>query len=82
MLLTGENKMETQKIVAILLIVAGTLGLVYGGFSYTKETHEADLGPLHMSVEEKQHVNVPVWAGVGAIVAGGFLLVVVGRRKS
>jgi hypothetical protein len=55
---------------------------VYGGFSYTKETHEADLGPLHMSVEEKQHVNVPVWAGVGAIVAGGFLLVVVGRRKS
>jgi len=74
--------METQKIVAILLIVAGTLGLVYGGFSYTKETHEADLGPLHMSVEEKQHVNVPVWAGVGAIVAGGFLLVVVGRRKS
>jgi hypothetical protein len=82
MLLTGENNMETQKIVAILLIVAGTLGLVYGGFSYTKETHEADLGPLHMSVEEKQHVNVPVWAGVGAIVAGGFLLVVVGRRKS
>ena len=74
--------METQKIVAILLIVAGTLGLMYGGFSYTKETHEADLGPLHMSVEEKQHVNVPVWAGVGAIVAGGFLLVVVGRRKS
>jgi hypothetical protein len=81
MLLTGENKMETQKIVAILLIVAGTLGLMYGGFSYTKETHEADFGPLHMSVEEKQHVNVPVWAGVGAIVAGGFLLVA-GRRKT
>ena len=60
--------MDTQKLVAILLIVAGVLGLAYGGFSYTKETHQANVGPLHLSVDEKQHVNVPVWAGVGAIV--------------
>lgn len=67
--------MDAPKIVAILLIVAGVLGLAYGGFSYTKDTHRADLGPLHMSVAEKEHVNVPVWAGVGAIVVGGLLLV-------
>ncbi len=72
--------MDAQKLAAIVLIVAGTLGLAYGGFSYTRETHEADLGPLHMSVAEKKRVNVPVWAGVGAIVAGGLLLVV-GRKS-
>lgn len=72
--------MDVQKIAAIVLIVAGALGLAYGGFSYTKETHEANLGPLHMSVAEKQRVNIPIWAGVGAIVVGGLLLVV--NRKS
>ncbi len=72
--------MDIQRIAAILLIVAGGLGLAYGGFSYTKETHEANLGPLHMSVEEKERVNVPVWAGIGAIVVGGVLLVA-GRKS-
>ena len=72
--------MDTLKIVAIILIVGGTLDLAYGGFSYTKETHQTDLGPIHMTFDEKQRVNVPVWAGVGAIVIGGFLLVG-GRRK-
>jgi hypothetical protein len=64
------------KIVAILLIVAGIAGLVYGKFSYTKATHEAKLGPLELSVKEKETVNVPMWAGIGAIVAGALLLVV------
>lgn len=73
--------MDTIKLVAILLIVAGALGLAYGGFSYTRETHEADMGPIHMSVDEKQHVSVPVWVGVGAIVIGGFMLVG-GMKKS
>jgi len=68
--------MNSTKIVAIVLIVAGLLGLAYGGFTYTKETHDVDMGPLHMSVDEKQTVNVPVWVGVGAILIGGFLLVV------
>lgn len=72
--------MDIQRMAAILLLIAGALGLMYGGFSYTKETHEADLGPIHMSVEEKEQVNIPVWAGVGAMVVGGLLLV--GRRKS
>ena len=68
--------MDLTKIVAILLIVAGGLGLAYGGFSYTKETHTADIGSLHMSVDEKQRVNVPVWAGLGALVVGVLLLAV------
>lgn len=74
-------KISAVKIVAIALIVPGILGLVYGKFSYTKETHEAKLGPLELSVKDKQTVNVPVWAGVGAIVAGGTLLLFA-RKKS
>jgi hypothetical protein len=72
--------MNAIKIAAIVLIVAGILGLAYGKFSYTKETHEAKLGPIEMSVKEKQTVNVPAWAGVGAIAAGAILLLV--RTKS
>ena len=73
--------MNAVKIAAVLLIVAGILDLVYGSFSYTKETHEAKLGPLELSVSDKQTVNVPVWAGVGAIVIGGALLLI-GSKNS
>jgi TRAP-type C4-dicarboxylate transport system permease small subunit len=73
--------MDGNRIAAIVLIAAGILGLVYGGFNYTSETHQADVGSLHLSVDEHKHVNVPVWAGVGAIVIGGLLLGV-GRRRS
>ena len=73
--------MNTVKIAAIVLIVAGVLGLVYGSFSYTKETQEIKLGPMELSVKEKQTVNIPVWAGVGALVIGGVLLLF-GSKKS
>ena len=72
--------MNTAKIAAIALIVAGALGLGYGGFSYTQQTHEIQMGPLEMHVQERHRVNVPVWAGVGAIAIGAALLVVGGRR--
>jgi len=72
--------MSAVKIAGIVLIAAGILGLVYGGFSYTKETHETKIGPLELSVKDKGKVNVPVWAGVGAIVVGGVLLLVPGKR--
>ena len=72
--------MSAIKILAIVLIVAGLLGVLYGKFSYTKETHETKVGPLEFSVKEKQTVNVPAWAGVTAIVAGVILLVI--RTKS
>jgi hypothetical protein len=65
---------------AIVLIVAGVLGLVYGGFSYTKQTHDIKMGPIEMSVQEKDRVNVPVWAGVGAIAIGAALLLLGGRK--
>jgi multidrug transporter EmrE-like cation transporter len=76
----GE-KMSTVKLVALVLIVAGVLGLAYGSFSYTKETQEVKLGPLEFSVKEKQTVNVPVWVGVGAIVAGGALLLFASKQS-
>ena len=72
--------MNTTRIIAILLIAAGLLALVYGGFSYTKDTTAVKLGPIELSVKEKEIVNVPVWAGVGAIVIGGLLLVFGGRK--
>jgi uncharacterized membrane protein YidH (DUF202 family) len=68
--------MNAVRILAIVLIVAGGLGLVYGSFSYTRDTHEAKLGPIELSIKDTQTVNVPVWAGVGAIVAGVILLFV------
>jgi len=68
--------MSPIKIAAIVLLVAGTLGLVYGGFTYTKDTHHATLGPLELSVQEKSTINVPVGAGVAAIVLGAILLLV------
>jgi hypothetical protein len=69
-----EAVMNPIRILAVVLIVAGVLGLVYGSFSYTKDTHEAKLGPLELSVKEKETVNIPQWAGVGAIAVGAILL--------
>lgn len=71
--------MNGVRIVGIVLIVLGVLGLIYGGFSFTKERHTADLGPVSLAVEEKERVNIPLWAGVVAVGAGVALLVV--RRK-
>ena len=68
--------MSVVKIIAIVLIIAGVLGLFYGGFTYTKKTHEAKVGPLDLSVDEKQTVNIPMWAGIASIVVGGILLMV------
>jgi hypothetical protein len=68
--------MGAIRILAILLIVGGAVGLAYGGFSYTKETHKADVGPVHLQVNEKEHVNIPVWAGLGSVVLGVILLAV------
>jgi len=73
--------MSAVKIAAIVLIASGILGLVYGGFSYTKESHEAKIGPIELSVKDRRTVNVPAWAGVGAIVIGGALLLFGGKKS-
>jgi multidrug transporter EmrE-like cation transporter len=73
--------MTPVKIIGIVLIVAGALALAYGGFSFTKETHKAEIGPLKLAVQEKERVNVPQWAGIAAIVAGVVMLVVGGTKK-
>jgi TRAP-type C4-dicarboxylate transport system permease small subunit len=76
----GEKKMHAIRMAAVVLIIAGALALAYGGFTYTRETHDVKLGPIAFSVKEKKTVNVPVWAGIGAIVAGGLLLAMRGRK--
>ncbi len=73
--------MNATKIIAMLLIVAGALGLAYGSFSYTKDTTAVKIGPLELSVKEKETFNIPVWAGVAAIVAGGLLLAMGGKGR-
>jgi uncharacterized membrane protein len=72
--------MNPTKVVGIVLIAAGALGLLYGGFSYTKDTTALKVGPIELSVKEKETVNIPVWAGAGAIVAGALLLVLGGKK--
>ena len=72
--------MNATKTIAIVLIVAGALALLYGGFSYTKDTTAVKLGPIELTVQEKKTVNVPLWVGIGAIVVGGLLLVVGGKK--
>lgn len=73
--------MNAVRIAALVLIVAGLLGLLYGSFTYTKETHKAQLGSLELSVKDKETVNVPLWASVGAIAIGGALLIFGGRDR-
>jgi uncharacterized membrane protein YidH (DUF202 family) len=73
--------MSSYKIAAIVLIVAGALGLLYGTFTYTKETHKAQIGALELTVKDRETVNIPVWVSVGAVVAGVVMLVA-SRGKS
>ncbi len=67
--------MSGRQLAGTVLLVLGILGLLYGGFSYTKNHDSAHLGPVHVEVSEREHVNVPMWAGVALAVVGGFLLV-------
>lgn len=71
--------MNPVKLVGIVLIVAGTLGLAYGGFSYTKDTTAVKIGSLELTVKENKEVNIPLWAGIASIVVGGLLLVFGGK---
>lgn len=72
--------MSGKTIVGILLLVVGILALVYGGFTYTKDTHEAQLGPLELEYKEKERIDLPIWVG-GALVVAGVLVLVLDRRK-
>ena len=73
--------MNAIRIAAIALFVAGVLGLVYGCFSYTSETHNTKIGPIELKVTEKERVNIPIWAGVAGIVIGGALLLFAGKKS-
>ena len=71
--------MNTAKLIGIILIVAGGLGLAYGGFSYTKETTGMRVGPLELKVQEKETINIPLIVSAG-VMALGVVLLVVGRK--
>jgi uncharacterized membrane protein len=72
--------MKPLTLAGIVLIVAGAIGLAYGSFTYTKDTHETSIGPVALTITEKETVNVPVWLGAGAIVVG--LVLVMVRTKT
>jgi hypothetical protein len=68
--------MKPLKLAGIVLIVAGLAGLAYGSFTFTKDTHKTRIGPISLSISEKETVNVPVWLGAGAALLGLVLVVV------
>ncbi len=72
--------MNPIKTAGIVLIVAGALGLAYGGFTYTRSTHETQMGPFSMTVKDRQTVTIPIWAGLGAILVGGVLLLIPAKK--
>lgn len=72
--------MNPTQMIGVVLIAAGAAGLAYGSFSYTKDTQKAKIGPIELSVKEKETVNVPAWAG-GLAIAGGIALLVFGRKS-
>lgn len=73
--------MNTMKLVALVLLAGGVLALVYGGFTYTRETRDVSIGSMEISIDDKRRVNVPVWAGVVLVAAGGGLLLFGGGRR-
>jgi TRAP-type C4-dicarboxylate transport system permease small subunit len=72
--------MNTTKLIALVLLFVGALALAYGGFSYTRETHDADLGPIKISITDREYVSVPLWAGFGLMIVGGAGLVL-GKKR-
>ena len=72
--------MHSNKIIGIILIVAGLLGAALGGFSFTQDTHKASIGPLNLSVAEEKKINIPLWASLAAVVAGAAFLVAGSKR--
>jgi hypothetical protein len=72
--------MNAVRLIAILAVVAGALGIIYGGFSYTKESTVAKLGPLEVKAEENKRVNIPLWAGIAVLVAGGGVLLLSAKK--
>jgi hypothetical protein len=76
----GAELVNGTSIAALVMIVLGVLGLAYGGFTYTKDTSQAKLGPIELTVKDRERVNIPVWLGAALVLGGGLLLVV--RAKS
>ena len=79
--LNEGHTLNAMRLIALVLIVAGVLALVYGGFSYTKDTQHTKLGPIEFTVKDQERVNVPVWVGVGAVAIGTVLLLLRGRKS-
>ncbi len=73
--------MNARTLLGLVLLAAGVLALLYGGFTYTEESHDAKIGPFEVSVKDKERVNIPVWAGAALAVAGGVLLVAKSKSK-
>jgi len=74
--------MKSTQLLGVILLAAGILALAYGGFTYTKDTDKVDIGPIEFTVKDKEHVNIPIWAGVAAAVVGGVLLASRERSKA
>jgi len=73
--------MKLTQAIGVILIAGGAIALVMGSFSYTRETEAVKLGPIELTVKQEKKVNLPAWAGGGAIALGVVLLLVGGRKR-
>ena len=73
--------MNVTKLVGVVLLAIGIVALAYRGFSYTKTTREAKLGPFEVTLNERERVEIPTWLGAGLAIAGGALLAWGGGRR-
>jgi len=70
-----------RKIIGLFLLIGGILALAYGGFTYTRTTHEAEIGPVEIQVQDRERVNIPLWLGAAFAVGGAVLLAAQAQRR-
>jgi uncharacterized membrane protein len=72
--------MKSVTILGIVLAILGVLALVFQGFNYTRQKTVIDVGPIHATAADQEHVQIPPLVG-GLVLAGGVALILFGAKK-
>lgn len=76
-----KKRSRNMKMIGLILIIAGAIGIIWGGIGYIKDRDTTHIGPVDIVVEEKGRVPIPPLVGVAALVAGGLMVGMSSRRK-